>query len=96
MAQTEPKKENATDVEDLIKTTTRKYVEKQVEEEVKRKKRPNREPGPKDFLIVPTDRGLYKIQLDGGGRLPKEFNQMYTRQAVAQRDIDKYLAKRGK
>lgn len=96
MEQTEQKRESVTDAEDLIKTTTRRDVEKKVEEEVKRKKRPNREPGPKDFIIVPADRGLCKIQLEGGGRLPKEFDQMFTRASVAQRAIDKYLNKRGK
>ena len=96
MEQTEQKSVDAMEDEALIKTTTRKQVTKQVEEEAKAKKRANREPGPKDLIIVPAEKGLVRIQFEGGGQLPEELKGNYTKGLFAQRDIDRYLSKRGK
>lgn len=96
MEETEQKNESSTVDDALIKTTTRKDTETRVKQEQKVQKRRRQEPTSKDLKVVPGEKGLLKIKFENGGQLPKELNGTYTKELFAQRDIDKYLSKRGK
>ena len=46
--------------------------------------------GGKDWDIVPTGTGMYKVQFTTGGEIPQMLSGLYTTAALAKQAIEKY------